>query len=589
MSRSTTFDLTELEQAEQQVRRLAHLQATVAALGQRALRSETSAEVLDNAVTLVASTLDVEFCNVLELLPGGAEFLLRAGVGWKEGCVGRVKVPSAGTQPGYTVRSDRPVVVEDAAREKRFVPMPVLPGETVASALSVVISTREGPYGSLGAHSRRRRTFSEDEVNFLQAVANILGAVIERNRMEEQLRRSNRAYRTLSRCNQALIRSTDEPAWLEQICRIVVEDGGYRFCWVGYAEPDEARTVRPVAHAGFEAGYLQTVNITWADVERGRGPVGTCIRTGRIVLVKDMASDPRFGPWREEALQRGYASCLAIPLLADPAPRGALTVYAAEPDAFADEEISLLTELAADLAFGVAGVRTRAERKKAALLQAAHEQELEIGLAIQQTLLLDPLPGDVPGLRLAALTVPSQPIDGDFYQFFPHEDHCLDLVVADVMGKGIPAALLAAATKSHFLKALSHLMGASRNGRLPEPREIVARTHEDMVQHLIELESFVTLCYVRFDPNRGRLDLVDCGHTGLIRWRAATGQQHRQTCLPGPDGPVDPPGSRSLPGQDRDPAPSPRRPVRPGDRPAAAAQRFVRVRVRPLPHDAQRR
>ena len=163
------------------------------------------------------------------------------------------------------------------------------------------------------------------------------------------------------------------------------------------------------------------------------------------------------------------------------------------------------------------------EQAASAELAAAREREIKIGFKIQQMLLLDQPPRDVPGLRVAALTIPSQRIDGDFYDFFKHENQCLDVIVADVMGKGIPAALLGAATKSHFLEALCHLMAMSRNGKLPEPQEIVTLAHADMVRHLIDLESFVTLCYARLDLNRRSLDLVDCGHTGIIHWRARTG------------------------------------------------------------------
>jgi PAS domain S-box-containing protein len=348
--------------------------------------------------------------------------------------------------------------------------------------------------------------------------------ITERKRSEEQLRRSNRALVALSSCNQALIRATDESALLQEICQIVVAKAGYRFCWVGYAEQDEAKTVRPVAQAGIEGDYLKTVNITWEDTERGRGPVGTCIRTGQPSMVNDVATDPRFAPWRTEAEKRAFGSCVAIPLVSDSNTFGALTIYASEANAFGDEEVTLLTELADDLAFGVIALRTRAERRKSAILEAAHKQEIKIGFAIQQTLLLDPLPVDIPGLRMAALTVPSQQIDGDFYHSYKHKNGSLDLMVADVMGKGIPAAVLAAATKSHFLTALSHLMGAASDGRPPEPKTIVTLAHAEMAQRLINLESFVTLCYIRIDPNTRNLDLVDCGHTGLIHWRGATGE-----------------------------------------------------------------
>jgi sigma-B regulation protein RsbU (phosphoserine phosphatase) len=156
-------------------------------------------------------------------------------------------------------------------------------------------------------------------------------------------------------------------------------------------------------------------------------------------------------------------------------------------------------------------------------LARAREQEVEIGFKIQQTLLLDQPPSELPGVRVAALTIPSQRIDGDFYDFFNHRDTCLDVIVGDVMGKGIPAALLGAAAKSHFLQALSRLLSLSEPGTLPEPKEIVTLAHAEMVRRLIELESFVTLCYARFDLVNRRLDIVDCGHTTTIHFQARTG------------------------------------------------------------------
>ncbi len=366
--------------------------------------------------------------------------------------------------------------------------------------------------------------------------------VTERKQAEEALLRVNRAHRALSSSNQALSRATEESALLEQICRIIVAEAGCRFCWVGRAEPDAAKTVTAVAQAGIEEGYLQAVNVVWADSEGGRGPTGTCIRTGERQLVKNTATDPGFAPWRAEALKRGYASVLAIPLFVDSKPFGALSIYAGEAEAFRDEELALLSELAGELGYGVTALRVRAERQRGeeeirklnaeleqrvrartADLEAALEREAKIGFKIQQMLLLTQPPTDLPGLQVAALTIPSQRIDGDFYDFFKHENQCLDVMVADVMGKGILAALVAAATKSNFLEALCHLTAISGSGRLPEPKAIVTLAHADMVRQLIDLESFVTVSYARFDLNRRQVDLVDCGHTGMMIVRAKTG------------------------------------------------------------------
>jgi PAS domain S-box-containing protein len=161
------------------------------------------------------------------------------------------------------------------------------------------------------------------------------------------------------------MRATSESEYLEEVCTIVVEDCGHAMVWIGFAEEDDAKTVRPVAHAGFEDGYLDTLAITWADTERGRGPTGTAIRTGTPSMSRNMLTDPRFAPWRAEALRRGYASSLVLPLLDSGKAFGAVTIYAREPDPFSDDEVQLLAQLADDLAYGIAAIRLRVAHARA--------------------------------------------------------------------------------------------------------------------------------------------------------------------------------------------------------------------------------
>ena len=155
-------------------------------------------------------------------------------------------------------------------------------------------------------------------------------------------------------------------------------------------------------------------------------------------------------------------------------------------------------------------------------LERAHRHEGEIGAKIQQTLLLGHPPPASPGVQVAALTIPSQQIDGDFYDFFTHGEQCLDVVVGDVMGKGIAAALLGAAIKSQFFRALSHLPGMEP-GNLPEPEAIVSEVHDAVTGQFIGLDFFVTLCYARFDLARRQITFVDCGHTKTLRIRGSAG------------------------------------------------------------------
>ena len=228
---------------------------------------------------------------------------------------------------------------------------------------------------------RARLEEAEDALRAIRS-GDVIGAstiardITERKRAEVELRRVNRALRTLSACNQVIMRATEESHLLEDICGILVRAGGYRMAWVGYGEHDEGKSVRPVAHAGFEEGYLKAASCTWVDTERGRGPTGTAVRTGKPVVARNIQTETGLAPWREEKLKRGYASSIALPIILDDNVLGALTIYAEAPDAFDPEEMQLLMELSKDLAYGIQVLRTRAEHKEAETASQAAEQRL---------------------------------------------------------------------------------------------------------------------------------------------------------------------------------------------------------------------
>lgn len=201
--------------------------------------------------------------------------------------------------------------------------------------------------------------------------------ITEHKRAEEALQRLNRELRAISSCNQTLMRAVDEASLLRELCRIICDEAGYRMAWVGYAENDEAKTVRLVASAGVDDGYVAASHLTWSDTERGRGPGGTAIRTGRSVCIQDFTTGADAAPWRENALRRGYRSAIALPLRDDSAQVfGVLAIYSTASHAFTADEVRLLDELAADMAFGIAALRSRTERKRAEDLLRKREAEL---------------------------------------------------------------------------------------------------------------------------------------------------------------------------------------------------------------------
>lgn len=203
----------------------------------------------------------------------------------------------------------------------------------------------------------------------------------EHFRMQQGLAAANRALRMLVDCNQIIERLDSEHELLEQVCRLIVGEGGYRMVWVGYGEQDAEKTVRPIAWAGVEDGYLNLAHITWADSERGQGPTGTAIRTRLPQTCRDIANAPQYAPWRDAALQRGYRSSGVFPLVHENTVFGTLNIYSAEVNHFDAEESALLAELAGDLALGLGLIRSH--RAQHVAEQSLAESEFRWRFAIE--------------------------------------------------------------------------------------------------------------------------------------------------------------------------------------------------------------
>ncbi|MBL6749210.1 MAG: PAS domain S-box protein [Nevskia sp.] len=190
--------------------------------------------------------------------------------------------------------------------------------------------------------------------------------ITERRQARLELQRTNRALRAISACNEVLIHATDESRLLDDMCQLIVKNAGYMLTWIGFAEDDERKTVRPVAHGGYEQDYVERTQVTWADEERGRGPAGAAIRTRLPAVVKDTLTDPAYLPWRDHSVKLGYRSVLALPLVSFGQVLGALSIYSPAADGFAEEEVKLLDQLSDDLAFGIVTLRTRQSQELSA-------------------------------------------------------------------------------------------------------------------------------------------------------------------------------------------------------------------------------
>ena len=202
----------------------------------------------------------------------------------------------------------------------------------------------------------------------------------------------SRALSTLSHGSHVLNTALDEHDLLDRVCATVVHDGGYLFAWYGRRVDDAEKSVKPVAWAGYEAGYLSGQRFHWdPEVPTGRGPTGQALRTGQVRIAHLVAHDTAFEPWRKAALDRGYVSSISLPVVVDGVVHGGLMVYASEPTAFDPMEMTLLADLAADIGYGLRRLQdiqrlretSRAFEESTARLQATLDSMLDPLVVLQ--------------------------------------------------------------------------------------------------------------------------------------------------------------------------------------------------------------
>jgi PAS domain S-box-containing protein len=207
----------------------------------------------------------------------------------------------------------------------------------------------------------------------------VIQDITEQREAERRLRRLNRELLAIKEVNEAIARARSEQELLESTCRIACSVGGYALAWIGFLQEGEEMLVRPAAWAGFNEDFVTGLNITARPEGRGLGPSGECVRSGRTAYVQDCETDPRIGPWREQALRNGYRSSISIPITIDGRTIGCAALYSNQPNGFTEEEGGLLEEMVKDLTYGIASQRTQSElRSKTGELESFFEVSADL-------------------------------------------------------------------------------------------------------------------------------------------------------------------------------------------------------------------
>jgi PAS domain S-box-containing protein len=354
----------------------ARQQEVAAELGKRALVTTDLQAIMQEGVKLLSQTLGVEYSKVLELLPGGEELLLRAGVGWKDGLVGRATVASGRkSQAGYTLFSGEPVIVEDLRSEARFSGPLLLHEHGVVSGMSVIISSEESPFGVLGVHTREHRTFTEDDANFLQAIANVLAAAVARERAE-------RTQRLLVETSGIISTSLDYRSTLEKLARLAVPTLA-DWCAVDTVEEDGSIERLAVAHQDpKKVAWAQELQERYPpDPEAPRG-VPNVLRTGRPELYSEITDEMLEAAALDDEHLRiirkvGFTSVMVVPLTVAGRTWGAISLVSAESGRrYGQDDLRVAEDLARRAAGAVDNARLYREAQRELLERERVEQEL---------------------------------------------------------------------------------------------------------------------------------------------------------------------------------------------------------------------
>jgi PAS domain S-box-containing protein len=350
-------------------------------------------QALNALVSVASSVCAVPFSFLTIIEEQRQVFLASAGV------TGVQETPREVAFCAHAICGEEIMVVEDATADERFADNPLVVGEPHIRFYAGCPLVDQGGFslGTLCVVDNAPRKLSAMQRDVLAELSRAAMRLLEakktehllraadaeaararnelalvRSDAERQLLEMNRALHLLCRCNEALIRSENEDELLATVCRIAVEEGGFRLAWVGYALDDDAKTIAPRAHAGLEGEYLAQVDITWSDaVLIGLGPAGQVIRSGEPVVIRELSGDPTFGPWLEAATSRGFRGVVCLPLKQGPHTFGVFVMYVPDVRCLQEQELRVLRELADNLAFGILTLRAQSERRR---LQEALQQ-----------------------------------------------------------------------------------------------------------------------------------------------------------------------------------------------------------------------
>jgi len=374
------LELEERRLMEAKLRDRARQQAAVAELGRRALVGTNLGLLMDEAVSLVAQTLRVEYAKIQELLPDGDRLLVKAGFGWQDGVVGRATAKiNADSQAGYTLLSSGPVIVENLAEEERFKPSELLQTHKVVSGVSVIIHGREKPFGVLSAHTTGLRIFTEDDTHFLRTVANVLAAAIVNTHLYQETQRRAEQLAVINELDRAITTSLRLNDIFHAFTQHAVRLISYDRSSITLAENEQVRIA-------YRVDKDRNENILPVDtiLPRNGSAVGWVMTEGQPLLRHNIPQDVRFVE-DEQLLAGKVRSAMIIPLRVKTQMLGTWNIGSERVGAYSPDDLEIAQPMADQLAIAIENARLFQQARQ----EIAERQRAEAELAEERAMLTE--------------------------------------------------------------------------------------------------------------------------------------------------------------------------------------------------------
>lgn len=341
-------DITERRESEARLHERIRQQEVVALLGLRALTETDLTVLMQTAVEQVAQTLHIQYAKVLELMPDGNEFLLRAGVGWKDGLVGTTIVEGGrDSQAGYALLSSEPVIVTDLRTETRFHASSLFTQHNIISGMTVSIEGEGAAWGALGVHSAEVRVFTRNDIHFLQSVANLLASSISRARAQQAEREQRIFAEALRDTAEALSSTLDLAQVLDRILGNVERVMPHDAADIMLVEGDVAHVVR---YRGYDEYDMADMVLKLKFTINSTPTLSEMSRTGQPLVVPDTSA---YSDWVQIPRMEWLRSYISVPLITEGRVSGFLNLSSVTPGYFTDRHAERLKPFAAQATIAI--------------------------------------------------------------------------------------------------------------------------------------------------------------------------------------------------------------------------------------------